>query len=286
MGRRDGTVDPRVIVAVSASMTELRRTQGVLNGFWQTSELACGYMLSHSQTLLADPDRHTVEILGNIESAVWFPNNQGRIKRTDTIRATLDQVRANTVHTYRATLFSFFSAFEAYLETEVSHLKPPRLRWGEYVRSMCQPTLTTSTYPLPLRTVLCADFCREIRNKMLHEAFAVPTSLVGPDVQEWKSRLYERACAAGWPQMDVAAEVDYAANQVIGQAINHVQEARKQGKDLPIELFYMLFTFTNLDSLAFALEEALLPPGARPSGKITRKKDAVRRGDLVIGPAN
>ncbi len=50
-------------------------------------------------------------------------------------------------------------------------------------------------------------------------------------------------------------------------------------------LFYMLFSFTNLDSLAFAIEEALQPPGARPGGRVSRKQAVVRRADLILAPA-
>jgi hypothetical protein len=63
---------------------------------------------------------------------------------------------------------------------------------------------------------------------------------------------------------------------VIGQAVKHVDDARKNRKSLPIELFYMLFAFTNLDTLAFDIEEALVPHGSRPGGEITRKAAAVR----------
>jgi hypothetical protein len=282
MGRRQGTIDERVIVAVSPHMLALRQMQGMLNGFWQTSELAAGYLLSHSDTLATDSERPTFEVLGHIESEIWFPNNQGRIKRTDTIGQTLKQVKENTIHTYRTTLFSFFAAFEAYLHATVLHLRPPNVSWGEYVRSLSHSDLTRAGSPLPLRTILCADVCREIRNKMIHEKFSVPTSLGDACVAEWKRRLRRRAIDAGWGQPAANAESDYAINQVVGQAISHVAEAKD--KELPIELFYMLFSFTNLDSLAFAIEEALLPANSRPGAEVTRKRAAVRRTDLVIGP--
>jgi hypothetical protein len=286
MGRRQGTVDRRVLVAVSKSMEDLRLTQGVLNGFWQTSELAYGYLLTHSVTEFADLDRRTVDVLGYIQSEVWYPNNQGRIKRGDTIGNTLRQVRDNTVHVYRAALLSFFSAFEAYLDTEVDQFKPPKVRsWGEYVRSLSSPSLRSAQCPLPLRIVLCADFCREVRNQLVHESLSVPTSVSDGCLTDWKERLYNRGCEFGWPPSEVTAGVDFAFNQVIGQAVKHVEEARTNGKELPIMLFYMLFSFTNLDSLAFAIEEALRPPGARPGGYVSRKDARVRRADLIIGPA-
>lgn len=286
MGRRDGTVDPRVWVSVSDSMAKLRRTQGVLNGFWQTSELAYGYLLLSPAILAEAPARPTVDVLGHVESAVWFPNNQGRIKRRNTIGTTLTQVRDNTVHTYRATLFSFFAAFEAYLEERVAHLKPAGMRWGEYVRSLSQPALIRGAWSVPLPTLLCADLCREVRNKMIHEDFWVPSSLNDPRVLEWKSRLQTRANAAGWTTSEVGAAVNFATHQVIGQAVAHVQNAKREGKTLPLELFYMLFSFTNLDSLAFALEEVLQPLGSGPANQISRKQSAVRRTDLIIGSAD
>jgi hypothetical protein len=285
MGEGDGTMDSRVSVAVSESMGRLRQTQGVLNGFWQTSDLAYGYFLSQAASVFADEQRRTVELLGHIESQVWYPNDQGRIKRDDTIGSTLKQVRENNMHLYRATLLSFFAAFEVYLDERVAPLDPQVRSWGPYVRSLSVPSLTKIPVSVRLRTMLCADFSREIRNKIVHEAFSVPTSLDDQAVSEWKHRLYDHACRAGWSQDAVDAEMKYTANHVIGKAINYVEEARKQGKDLPIELFYMLFTFANLDSLAFEIEEALQPVGSRTGVQISRKEEAVRRKDLIIGPA-
>lgn len=285
MGRRSGTVDPRARVAVSKSMADLRRMQWVLNGFWQTSELAYGYMLAELGSSVGQPDRPTIEVLGHIESEVWFPNNQGKIKRTDSMGTTLKQVRENTVHAYRATLLSFFSAFEAYLETEVDHLKPPKLRWGEYVRSLSNPSLRSAACALQLRTILCADFCREVRNQLLHELFTVPDDATAEYLAKWKDRLTKRAVDAGWPAAEVDTEIKYTFNQVIGQAVNHVDQAKAAGKELPIELFYMLFTFTNLDNLAFAIEEALQPQNSRTGFSVTRKRDAIRRTDLIIEEA-
>jgi hypothetical protein len=266
-------------------MAKLRHIQGILNGLWQTSELAYGYALSNLVPKCPNLSQLTIDVLGHIQTEVWYPNNQGRIKRDATIGQTLDQIRENTIHIYRASLLSFFSAFEGYLKAEVKHLKPPDVGWGEYVRSLSHESLRCGLEPLRLRTVLRADFCREVRNLMVHESFAVPTSLSAQYLNEWSARLQKRACDAGWPNDRLQAEVIYAQNQVIGQAIKHVQQAKTEGKDLPIEYFYMLFSFTNLDTLAFEIEEALRPPGSRSGGEVGRKQTAVRRNDLVVTPA-
>lgn len=280
MGRRDGTIDSRVHVAVSPAMRRLRRMQGELNGFWQTSELANGFLLAQSGPEFADPMRKTFDVLGHIESEVWFPSNQGRIKREDNIVSTLEQVRNNTVHVYRTTLLSFYSAFEAYLEERVESLRVSG-SWGPFVRSLSAPQLRSAACALPLRAVLCADICRLVRNKMVHEGFAVPLSLDAVK-EEFGTKLCKAGIDNGWPAEEMHRELDFALRQVVSQAVIHVQEAKtKKGKSLPIELFYMLFTFTNLDTLAFSLEEALLPRSYR-SEPISRKRDAVRRTDLIV----
>jgi len=132
---------------------------------------------------------------------------------------------------------------------------------------------------------MCADFSRLIRNKMVHDNFCVPHSLTDPEVTDWKNHLLKKANEFGWPNHKTVEAISYAANQVVGQAVRHVQQSKADGKDLPIELFYMLFSFTNLDSLAFAIEEALQPIGIRTDEQISRKQGAVRRDDLIIGPA-
>jgi hypothetical protein len=82
---------PKVFVAVSDSMGKLRRMQGVMNDFWQTTDLSYGYFLSHADSVFADTQRRTVELLGHIQSEVWYPNDQNRIKRDDTIWNYLDE---------------------------------------------------------------------------------------------------------------------------------------------------------------------------------------------------
>ncbi len=283
MGRKEGTEDTRIRVAVSGSMADLRRMQSVLNRFWQSSELAYGYLLSTMGSEMEDEERPTAEVLGHIQSEAWYPNNQGRIKHGDTIGQTLAQVRENTVHVFRATLISFFAAFEAYLEAEVKRPKRRDGPWGPYVRSLV--SLRAADSPLPLRVVLCADVCREVRNRMVHESFKVPKSLDEACLNEWKDRLRRHALGADWPEREVDEELNYAFNHVIGQASNLVEEAKKQDKTLSIEFFYMLFSFTNLDSLAFAIEEAIQPLHSRPGGEVLRKPEAVRRKDLVVSAA-
>lgn len=279
-GREKHESTRRVFVAVSESMARLRRTQGVLNGFWQTSDLAYGYMLGRAAAEFPDLAKRTVELLGDIESQVWYPSSQGRIKREASMEASLQQVRENNAHVYRATLVSFSSAFELYLDERVAPLRNSG-RWGPYAASLAIPELREAETPVRPRTILCADFCRRIRNRIVHQAFAELASLSSQEVAEWKRTLCEQARSAGWPAHAADDAVGFAAREVIGRAEYSVETARREGKKLPIEYFYMLFTFTNLDSLAFEIEEALQGRGDRAGERVSRKADAVRRADLI-----
>ncbi len=304
MGRRQGTIEPRVSVSVSESMANLRTVLNTLNGFWQSSELSYGFFLSHADTLFADKQRPTVELLGYVKSEVWYPNNQGRIKHEENIESTLDEVRKNTVHVYRASLLSFCSAFEAYLDGSVGNaVEDKQWNWGPFIKTLSIGSLIFAEYPVQLRTILCADLVREIRNKMIHKAFWVPQEKNDPVVTAWEEYTEKKALAArnalretknGWPKEKIAEKlknwtddkikenIHFAKEQVVNKAISHVREGTKKGKDLPIELFYMLFTFTNLDSLAFEIQEALLPHDSITGYSVARKRAAVRRSDLII----
>jgi hypothetical protein len=282
---KHSTKSDRVAVAVSKSMVQLRQMQGILNGFWQTSELAYGYVLSHADFLASDTDRPTVDVLGHIESQVWFPNNQGRIKREVTIGNTLKQIRQNTTYAYCATLLSFCAAFEAYLDTRITRLKRAGNSWGPFVQSLSISELREAACPLPLRVVLCADFSRRIRNNLTHAGRPIPKSLSDQEVKDWKASFHKGANQSHWPEGKISAAIEYAAYQVIGQAADRVNKEKANGRDLPFEYFYMLFNFTNLDNLAFAIEEAL-QPRVRPSSTdyVYRRLSDIRRHDLIIEP--
>jgi hypothetical protein len=69
----------------------------------------------------------------------------------------------------------------------------------------------------------------------------------------------------------------------VGGAAHSVARSHSlHGKVVPIEFFYMLFTFTALDALAFEIEEALLGPRAPTDVEVFRDPLYVRRDDLII----
>jgi len=281
MGTPRKTPPRKVRVAVSPAMASLRETQEVLNRFWQTSELAYAYLLAEKSRLASNPARPAVEVLGYLKTSVWFPNNQGRLKLDGPIGRTIDRVADNTVQVYAATLLSFFAAFELYLDARAGPYRKGGT-WGPFVRSLSHPRFRIDKYRIPLRTVVDADIVRLIRNLLMHDRAAVPSSTSDLVVAGWNKDLREAAQKAAWPDDDPYQTVTDALENFIGKAATNSSSGSRSGKHLPIELFYMLFAFTSIDNLAFGIEEALLGSRERTGFSVLRSSAAVKRDDLIV----
>jgi hypothetical protein len=282
MGRRDGTIDERVTVAVSPAMEKLRGLQRELNYFLYSTELSYGLALTGNDARLADGTMLVSDALADVYASAWYPSNQGKIKYYATVASCLEQLGRNARHVSRAIMVQWYSHVEEYLETRVRPFRSPGQRWGPLTASLrCEPLLCV---PVPLRisTVLRADFCREIRNLIVHGSPDLPESYSAPKVADWRrariAELNDRQCASG----DAERLVMDALHYVLGQAINHKRATGREGRRENLEHFYTLFSFTNLDSLAFEIEEALLPTAPLPEGRVTREASKVRRTDLVV----
>ena len=165
MNQREDLIDTRVVVAVSPQMNRLRDTQTVLNQFLWSTEISYGYILSKSETEFPDKDQLTFDVLGHIATEAWFPNDQGRIKFTEPMGTLLELIKDNTVHVYRAVIVYFFSAFEDYLG-ERNGLPKNTTHRGSYISSLSIPSLTEAPTSINVKTVVCADICKLIRNRL------------------------------------------------------------------------------------------------------------------------
>jgi len=279
-GRRTGGVAQKVKVVATPEMVALRKAQTRLNHFLWTTEICYGHVLARSSSDFPDHEVPVNRTFGHVPSVVWFPNTQGREHLRATTGRFLDQTQKNTSDLYRLVLVGYYAYFEEYLEDRVPGLKVGKT-WGPFVRSLSAVDFRTAPTPLPLHTVLCADFCRLVRNLAVHEPYELlPVTVTDVRVARWRAQLLEDARKSGWPANE--SDTHEAAQQVVGQVTNHLKQARNEGKELPPELFYLLFTFTNLDQLACQIEEALLAPGQRLTTWVNRALERVRRHDLVI----
>ena len=272
----------RVRVRVSAAMCRLRASQNALNRFWTGTDIAAGVLLAELRARPVAPGTPVRDLLGHVATEAWHLNRQGRLKAEYSVADLAEAVAATRAHVCRATLVSFHSAFEHYLDDRVLPLRVG-VRWGPLVTALSHPALRGAPVPLRLETILCADLCRIVRNQIIHDGFAAPASRHSGKVRGWPAMARGAAVGAGWPEPAVAAAIDRALDRVIDRAAAGVAAAETAGKVLPIEMFYMLFTFTNLDALAGEIEEALLPGHAPGDGTVTRLAEVSRRPDLWVG---
>lgn len=270
-----------VKVAVTPEMAAFRQDQTRLNSFLWTTEISYGLVLARADTDFPNRAVPARESLGHVESNAWFPNNQGQFKFLRTTGQFLKQAEENTTRLYRLVLGSYYTCFEDYLAHRVLPLREGG-EWGPFVKSLSSARLRTAATPLPLHSVFGADLIRLVRNRMVHEPnWPWPVRIDDPKVRGWRGNLLAAARANHWTASD--HDIDEAVEHVVGHVAKSMQKARQRGKDLPAEMFYLLFSFTGLDQLACQIEEALLPMGARPRSWIWRRDNKVRRRDLVIG---
>ena len=252
---------PRTQYLVSAEMMALRQTLSMLNGFLWTTELSYGYVLLDPVGDFKDGQRKTRAVLGQVEATqAWYPTRHGQDRFNDDVSVFLTQVKGNTRFIYRAVIVFIAASFEEYLKKRVGDQreKTGGSGWGPYVVSLSCHCMKTSGGDVHLQTLLCADFCREIRNLIAHEPNApLPTSLDQKKVAEWAKQL--RSKNAQLADRLTPALITGAAKHFYDEAVSNIRGARKRGRELPVEYFYMLFTLANLDKLAFELELALPP---------------------------
>jgi hypothetical protein len=288
-GRRFGNVANRVIVAVSDALVQQRKTQYHLNTFVWSTELCYGIFLNSYQADELNFSKPVVELFQDVPLEAWYLNNQGYIKFPLTLERQIQQVKSNMVNICDAIIVYFYSAFELYLDSRVEHLRPSLLRsWGPLVQSLSHEELLQGVEALQFETVVKADICRLIRNLIVHESgIDLPLNLRDPKIEEWKVSLCKKAIQAKWgnihDEKTIKKKINDSFGQVIGQAANEIKQARDSGKELPIQFFYMLFTFTNFDNLAFEIEEALIEKNRLPNGRIQKREELVRRKDLIVG---
>jgi hypothetical protein len=285
IGRRTGDKTPRLGMIVSPEMRALRIAQTHLNHFLWTTEICYGHVLAQASTHFADLQKPISSTTAPARAHVWFPNSQGRNRFRESTGHFLTQTQENTTELYRLVLVGYYARHEEYLDNRALDLRDAKLKtWGPFVRSLASSVLREAPVPLLPKSVLCADVCRLVRNLIVHEPTSpLPVDLNDARVRDWSAHLFEEAVKYKW---SVTKEsVKEAMFQVVGQVSNHLEQALKEGECLPPELFYLLFTFTNLDHLACQVEEALLPPDAGLPTWVTRPAERIRRQDLIVRQA-
>jgi hypothetical protein len=275
--------DRRKQVVVSKIMKDFAGEQDALNQFFWSTELCYGIALD-SDILANNGDNDVHDVLSWVPSSVWYPNNQGRRKYNRNCNQFLQDVTVNITYTARAAIIYMFSIFENYLDHRLCDGQ--QKKWRPYAQKLACDRLTKPDYPgvaVQLQTVCRADLCGYIRNRIVHPPFLNLSSVSHPAVSNWRSNFPQSCMSSDWNEFaDKERIIGETINYVVGKAAMNVEWTKRElRKDIPIEFFYAIYTMSNLNALAFQIEEALLMPGDHvPRRKICRQASSVRRKDL------
>lgn len=308
-----------VKVRVSAAYALLRETQRRLNDFVWSTEISYCHTLADDE-LQSQRDCMVDEVLAGIKAEAWYPPSRhefsadekeeslGRGKYRHTTDNFLNHIERNTRHIYLNCIVMFSTVFEEYLESKRDRIDPrepngkPKNKWGPYCQSLCGTALhwepvtnvSQSQRPVQSKTILNADVARLLRNEVVHHPAGLSTTAEAALPDEickklfrnlessnlWQARVKTKNYAQ-W-RSDLVHSSQNAVNSFLGSAEHKMKRAREtQGKELPIEFFYMLFTLTALDALAFEIEEALIKDRSEADSFVLIDNKRVRRTDLL-----
>ena len=259
---------------ISEQMCQLRAQQTSLNRFVWSSEIAYGHVLSGVGRPKFDHGSAVMETFAHVTPEAWFPNAQGSSKYQVRTEEFLDHVGANTSQVCRLVIGAMYTYFDEYLSARAGSGK------GSFLCRLSPRRMADAIVPLRLQTVLRADLIRHLRNCVMHDPSSIPDSLLHRSALDWKLKLVAHAQEGGW--QCAPHDVGEALKQVVGKVARRIGDASATGKQLSPDFFYMLFTFTNLDSLAFEVEEALIPAGAQLGTSAMHLDHLIRRRDLVL----
>jgi hypothetical protein len=236
--------------------------QTTLNQFLWTTELIYG-LVKHKRLLNDLPqDRRAADVLANVVSEAWFPNDKGEIKYRGTIGDMRTQLDANFRLALLNVAMLFVAEYEVYVERRFPRWASHKTRNGQRVLMIPAPTALLKDLDdfydhdaaerIEASVTLKADLMKKIRNLYAHRGIdGIPRSVDDVEIVHWGAKV-RRDDPATYSE----ALVTQTVNHVIGAAVAKSRAARRAGKTLGEEFFYALFTFTNIRNFVNAVEAA------------------------------
>jgi hypothetical protein len=220
------------------------------------------------------------EALRDVTAEAWFPSTQGQEKYRRTAQNFRRDVESDKQYVFRAAIVYFTSALEEYFQIALNEKPYGMLSTliGVYAERHRQGTVTR---PVNLVYGIRADLCYRIRNLIIHQpsvplASAIPdnrtkmTAEIRATLDPADSRYLgprdaaHKAAVRAYLSLPENARrprrvlVEQAWNHIVRAAERGVSRAANAGKQLPIEFFVMLYTFTNYRTLVQEIESTLV----------------------------
>jgi hypothetical protein len=235
----------------SSAFKQFDLRQQELNYFLWTTELTYGIVKSRQILEEYSAGERACLALEDVICEAWFPTSKGNVKYSKTVGHMQKQLDKNFVVVLSSVSVLFVTYFEVFVQqrfpdfsAEYRKKRKPMPAPANLVRALQDKYPSLQIKP---DLTLKADLIKAIRNVYVHEGMeGIPRKIDAPSVQNWKERVKTRSYSQ--------EHIDKAVTDVVGSAIRKSNNASRNGKDLPVEFFYALFTFTDIRNFAEALE--------------------------------
>jgi hypothetical protein len=280
-----------VSIAIHPAMEQLHATLSSFRSMLVSSVIASVAISDSPDLQLQAPKKLLDEIYPGWRSNCEALGGDG-ILTTDGLRSAWMRAAAITA------LVQSFGALEEYIRKRVSDeakRSGTGYRWsGGHVfdqpvraRSNKGPLYTLihvgflreAETPVLAESLLCGDLYRCIRHHIAHSPSEHLPKAGSNQVRRW---IYQ--------QLYVREDTDYHDAEKIEGIFNSVMrevEGRHAGAQLvkpglPLEFLYAIMGADQFEKIGLEIEEAMIPAGNQPSGRIPFRRAWVRRQDLIV----
>ncbi len=249
-------------ISVSEEYRKLREIQTYINRLVWSTELCYSYFLKNFENETALYEQSTAEIFANLPIQAWFKNRKGTGKYNLTLKEHNEVVRDNQLYICRSAMILYNSYFDDYLKYRIDENCHFLL-----LLNLNNNAFKASSLKVNLINLLKADCCRKLRNMIVHEPTItfLPIKETREEVKSYILSHFNREpkkkqsflLREGYTFNYIKECLDKAINEVIDSAIKEVEDAAIRNVSLPYEFFFMLYTFTNYNTIAAEIEQVL-----------------------------
>ena len=240
------------------ALCDLANAQTRLNCFLWDSDFIFA-VVSQTNLLGKWNDQRPGEAFRHLVCSALLPTNQGKVRCRDPIRTVRRRLEQHTHTLFPTVLFQFFTHFEGFVRERFGGIFEP----GDRIREVGRPVnvwkAIQERYPrrsstwlagleeYTLDLVLRVDVLKWIRNVYAHVgANGLRTFASETGVQQWETSLPEDIRQ----RTDGGTLIQRVKDDTLGAAARGAGNAKRRNRNVEIELFYTLFTFTNIRNLA------------------------------------
>lgn len=272
-----------VFVAITEEYRKLREIQTFLNRLVWSTELCYGYFLNTFENNTNLYEEEISKIFENLPIQAWFKNKNGTGKYDLTLKEHNDIVRANQVHVCRSAIILYNSYFDEYLKRRV------KSKFHLFL-NLTNKDFDNTNLDVDPKNIFKADCCRIIRNIIVHQPanrFLSIKEIRDEIKQKMSDKLNGSFLNKKYSNKIINEKLNGAINEVIDNAIIEVEGASQRGVILPYEYFFMLYTFTNYDSVAAEIEQVLFRDQMLKDfyNRVKRNSIHEERQEMITEPA-